>query len=152
MDFIDPSSFSRPSHFMTKHIALDWTIDVEKKVINGSVILTFERKKQTADTLVDTYVMSSRLCCETASDSQQIFVERVLSLDFYIIIYTKPKGFSVYNYNHIKNAGRCGCSKNIQTIVSEALTSEFVENLQEMFPQYCMHNDHFDKFSISTTQ
>ena len=35
---------------------------------------------------------------------------------------------------------------------SEAFASEFAENLEEMFPWYCIHDNELGKFKSSSTQ
>jgi leukotriene-A4 hydrolase len=50
----DPHSYSQPHRIQVKHIDLDLNVDVEKKTLDGTATLTFDRKDQTADLILDT--------------------------------------------------------------------------------------------------
>lgn len=37
----DPSSYSQPEFVKITHVDLDWSIDFEQKIINGSALIQF---------------------------------------------------------------------------------------------------------------
>ena len=52
MSPVDPCSFSRPDYFTTKDASIDLKVNFEDKTLEGSVILTVERKRSSPKTLV----------------------------------------------------------------------------------------------------
>ena len=45
----DPCSFSSSEHFSLSHVDLDWTIDFEQKIIEGTARLSFNSNSNSSD-------------------------------------------------------------------------------------------------------
>ncbi|XP_013388394.1 leukotriene A-4 hydrolase [Lingula anatina] len=48
----DPSSFSRPEYCVVVHLHLNWDVNFDKKILNGSVELDLEKKKTDVDVVI----------------------------------------------------------------------------------------------------
>lgn len=49
---VDPSSYSTPENEIIKNIDLDWNIDFERHVVNGTATYTFEIIAASIETIV----------------------------------------------------------------------------------------------------
>ncbi|KAM3963295.1 leukotriene A-4 hydrolase-like [Aphomia sociella] len=50
---LDPSSYSKPDLAVIKHVSLDWNVDFEKKVLDGSAVLNFEVLQNVREVILD---------------------------------------------------------------------------------------------------
>ena len=48
----DPCSFANTDDFILKHVSLDWTIDFDQKIINGSALLRFDVRNKSSGLVV----------------------------------------------------------------------------------------------------
>lgn len=51
----DPNSFSTPEDVIIKHIDLDWNVNFEKSIINGTALLKFEIIAKSISSIVSTF-------------------------------------------------------------------------------------------------